>query len=348
MSDEYKRFCIITGASTAFCLLAVAVLIAVVDPFFHYHKPLPGITYTFTNQNYVNVGIVRQFEYDALITGTSMTENFRPSVFQEVLGVKAVKVPFMGGKTKNFTVLLEAAIAANPDLKTVYMGLDLHMLDDPDPELPREPFPAYLYDRNPINDVSYLLNKSVLVYNALSFVTRTIAGVPPMTFDEYAYWQDKRTPGEFARNFRLEGPRVITSLPREELLSLAKAHIEGNLVPLIAANPQVEFVFFFSPYSIAYWYDRDADDILAVVQYAMETLLPYDNVRLFFPMNNAEIVTDLNNYHDLGHYSADINDYLVECFANGTHLVTKENYIEELEKMRALVVGFDYEVFRGQ
>jgi hypothetical protein len=332
--------------AVAGCLLAVAILVAVVDPFFHYHKPLAGMAYTFNNQNYVNPGIVKRFEYDALITGTSMTENFRPSVFQEMLGVKAVKVPFMGGKTKNFTILLETAIAANPDLKTVYMGLDLHMLDDSDPELPREPFPAYLYDRNPINDVSYLLNKSVLILNVGQFLFRTMANEPAMTFDEYSYWQDQRTPGVFARSFRLGGTREIVSPPREELLSLARAHIEGGLVPVIAANPQVEFVLFFSPYSIAYWYDRDTDDMLAVVQYAMETLLSYGNVRLFFPMNDAGIITDLNNYHDAGHYSADINDYLVECFANGTHQVTRENYLEELAKMRELLVGFDYEVFR--
>jgi hypothetical protein len=86
--------------------------------------------------------------------------------------------------------------------------------------------------------------------------------------------------------------------------------------------------------------------MLAVLSYAMETLLAYDNVRLFFPMNDAEIVTDLKNYHDIGHYSADINDYLVACFADGRHLVTRENYREELDKMRDLAEGFDYDVFR--
>ncbi|MDR0220796.1 MAG: hypothetical protein LBI54_05250, partial [Lachnospiraceae bacterium] len=296
--DKYKKFCIVTSLSTLLGLLAVAVFVAVIDPFFHYHPPLAGLSYKFDNQNYVNPGIVRQFEYDTLITGTSMTENFRPSVFAEILGANAVKTPFMGGKTKNFTELMARAFAANPALQTVYFGLDLHMLDDPEPALPRDPFPTYLYDQNPLNDVSYLLNKSVLIYNALPFITRTLAGEAPMSFDEYSYWQDTRIPGEFAKRYRLEDSRASASLPRAELLALAKAHLDGNLVPLIAANPQIEFVIFFPPYSIAYWYGRDVDDMLAVLSYAMETLLAYDNVRLFFPMNDAEIVTDLKNYHD--------------------------------------------------
>jgi hypothetical protein len=81
-----------------------------------------------------------------------------------------------------------------------------------------------------------------------------------------------------------------------------------------------------------------------VLAYTIETLIVFDNVRLFFPMNNQEIVTNLDNYHDVGHYSGYINDYLVRCFKDGTHLLTPDNYRDELQKLTDMVNGYDFDL----
>ena len=55
-------------------LLALMILMgavtALIDPFFHYHKPLPFLQYEIYYQRYQNDGIVRHFDYDTLITIT--------------------------------------------------------------------------------------------------------------------------------------------------------------------------------------------------------------------------------------------------------------------------------------
>ena len=62
------------------CLIVLmAAMVAVIDPFFHYHKPLGAFYYTLDNERDQNDGITRHFEYNALITGTSMTQNFKAS-----------------------------------------------------------------------------------------------------------------------------------------------------------------------------------------------------------------------------------------------------------------------------
>ena len=341
---SHKKWLMTTLVTAAFCLAATAGLNALIDPFFHYHSPLPGLSYSFGNQNYVNPGIVRRFDYDTLITGTSMTENFRPSVFEEILDAEAVKTSYSGGKSANFRNLIDLALRSNPGLKTVYMGLDLNMLDDEDPALPREPHPTYLYDEKPLNDANYLLNKSVLILSTGTFLLDTAAGLPPATFDDYNYWNDDdahmfgRLADEFERVRGSYGDRS-DQWPREQLLAMAEEHLRLNIIPLVEAWPQTDFVFFFPPYSILYWHNKNTEDIVAVLEYAIETLIGYENVRLFLPMNNAAIITDPGYYKDAGHYSGAINDFLVQCFRDGTHLLTVENYQEELARLTELVNG---------
>ena len=61
-------------------LVCVAVLTVYVDPFFHYHSPRTDeFYYTLDNQRSQNDGIVKHFDYQGIITGTSMVENFRTS-----------------------------------------------------------------------------------------------------------------------------------------------------------------------------------------------------------------------------------------------------------------------------
>ena len=94
MENRFKRWMIAVLAVFLLAVVGVCGLIAVVDPYFHYHKPLPYFSYTLDNERYQNDGILRHFDYDAVITGSSMTENFKPSELDELFGVNAVKVPF--------------------------------------------------------------------------------------------------------------------------------------------------------------------------------------------------------------------------------------------------------------
>ena len=70
--------------TTVVLLIALGGLTAVVDPYFHYHGPLEGLSYPDGNERYQNDGIIRNFAYDAVITGNSMTENFRVSELNDL------------------------------------------------------------------------------------------------------------------------------------------------------------------------------------------------------------------------------------------------------------------------
>ena len=55
-------------------LLCCASTVVVLDPYFHYHKPLPSFSYVLNNERAQNDGITKHFADDTLLTGTSRVE----------------------------------------------------------------------------------------------------------------------------------------------------------------------------------------------------------------------------------------------------------------------------------
>ncbi len=116
-------------------ILVLMVTVTVyIDPFFHYHPPTTGYHYSFMDKNYemderyINDGIVRHFDYNAIITGTSMTENFKTSEFDDLFSVNSIKIPFSGGTYKEINECLERAYGAGKNIDIIIRSLDLSSL----------------------------------------------------------------------------------------------------------------------------------------------------------------------------------------------------------------------------
>ena len=79
------------------CVIAISSVTVYVDPYMHYHKPLTNkYFYVLDNQRSQNNGIIKHFEYDAVITGTSMTETFKTSEMDKIFNCNAIKEHFSG------------------------------------------------------------------------------------------------------------------------------------------------------------------------------------------------------------------------------------------------------------
>ncbi len=83
---------------------------------------------------------------------------------------------------------------------------------------------------------------------------------------------------------------------------------------------------------------------MAEYQHIADTMLAYENVRVFFFPDQEAIVTDLNNYADYSHYHRDINYYMTECFANGEcEVKDSADMAQALREMRGVIERFDFE-----
>lgn len=65
-------------------LATLGIWVYRIDPYMHFHKPdTARYFYSLDNQRSQNDGITKHFDYDALITGTSMTETNNQEGFKE-------------------------------------------------------------------------------------------------------------------------------------------------------------------------------------------------------------------------------------------------------------------------
>ncbi len=348
-----KLWCLILLGLSVAILAILAVPTIIIDPYFHYHEPLEQFQYPLNkeDQRYLNDGIIRNYEYDAMIIGSSMTENFKASQLNELFGVNCVKVCYMGDTFYQTRMNVEKAIEEQGQIKMVVTSLDITRLTDASDYLREDmgDYPDFLYDNNPFNDVEYVLNKEVLLEKTYNVWGYTSAGKITTTFDEYC---NEARYMEYSRSAVLNSyDRMEKREPDLEAQVLQQANvapnISENIVALAQANPEVEFYLFFPPYSICYWDDLDKYSALEWqidnMQIATELLLECENVHVYSFFDEHEMICNLDNYKDIAHYSEDINVQILDWMANEEHLLTKENYEEYYADMKEFYGNYDFD-----
>lgn len=331
------------------------------DPFFHYHAPLPAYhypqkEYPANNERYLNDGISRNFSYDGIITGTSMTENIKASEADRLFDARFIKVPYAGAKYKEINDNLIRAFQADREIKYIIRALDYNDLvvyKDAYDETFR--YPYYLYNDNPFDDVRYVLNKSVLLNETMSVVKAPDGMGSAVNFDTYANWNSYYSAKFGARyvlaTYRLRKedrpPRSLTQEERQMLLD----NLRQNVTLLADEHPETDFYLYFPPYSICYWdilhNQGETDWRLEAEQLAIEELLKHPNIRLYSFCDNFELVCNLDHYKDYLHYSEQVNTWILENLKGEEYLLTEDNYLEYLEKIRDFYHSYDYDALHS-
>lgn len=337
---------IITGIS----LLCLGTITVIVDPYFHYHAPLNGLEYPIKNERYQNDGILKNFQYDAIITGTSMTENFKSSEFDRLFQVNSIKTPFGGASFKEINDSLKRAIEANSKIRIILRGLDYtSLLSDKDVmRYDLDSYPLYLYDNILFNDVKYILNKTILFENTYGVIEYSKSGKKTPTFDVYANWMEGKTFGKEALDLiyeRTEKLKILEFCENDK--ERLRQNLKQNVTELVEQNPHIQFYLFFTPYSIYYWDSINQEGTLKkqldAEKMAIEIMLEYDNIHLFSFFDEFDMICDLNNYKDVFHYGEDINSQILLWMYNNEHLLTKDNYQDYCNKEYEFYINYDYD-----
>lgn len=341
--------CIIT---TVIFLALIAGIMIVVDPYFHYHKPLSFLSYRLYEERYINDGIARNFDYDAIITGTSMSQNFKPSEFDALFGTKSVKLPFPGAGYKEITQNLERALSRNSSVHTVLWVLDYNGLLRKHDWKQYEEYPTYLYDENPFNDVSYLFNKPILYHGLMPSLALTASNSPSTTMDEFSSWERECGLHAILYSYDRNNLTPKDSAYSAEVEANVRKTITDNFVDLINRYPDVTFYILYPPYSICYWDATYREAILekqlAAEQTATELLLECPNVKLYNFFDQYDVICNTDNYSDTCHYNGKVNSLILNWISEDIGLVTKENYLDKLATEYHFYSNYDYEsIYKG-
>ena len=352
-----SKKCFLIFITLSAALLAVAACVVIyIDPFFHYHLPRTDkFFYTLDNERSQNHGLLKRFDYDAVITGNSMAENFKATEVNEIFGVNAMKATYMGGTFYEINEALKLALETHPDVKVVIRALDMARFFE-EAEILREDlgdYPDYLYNDNPFDDVKYFWNKDVLgrCYAMIRAAVKEGArGMTPL--DLHGYWMPGFV-GQFGKNTLLAGhapfeaPVHMRDLFDDETERVAR-NMEKNVISLCREHPDTTFYYFITPYSAVWYGDQRTMGTLDVyikgealgIKQILESDL--DNLKLFSYNMFTDITTDLDNYKDAAHYGEWINSQILQYMHDGVGLLTKENYEEYIRQELEFYNTFDY------
>lgn len=319
-------------------MAAIAAVVILIDPFFHYHRPWFGLKAVLTDKEYQCIGTLRTFEYDSLIVGSSVAENYYNGWFNEGFGCNAIKAVRSYGATADLCYLLDAAYEEH-DLKYVFYSMDTSSLAaDPTETFELTGCPMYLYNKNIFDDVEYLFNKGVLFEKIPYMAANSVIG----DYDEkdsYNWAQWKEFNQDMALGLYIRSAEIAPMKERDYYQEKLDANI-GLIAALIEEHPNTQYKIFFPAYSMLWWDNLYRSGDLEAYLYNMEqtigTLLQYENVDMFYFQDEEEIITNLENYMDTLHFSPEINRYMANQIIEGGSSLTLDNYKMTIAGMREL------------
>lgn len=346
-----KKFVISFTISLFAGLLAILLFVVIADPFYHYHEPIFGEAYM-DNALYQTPGAATNFKYDSVIVGSSMTENFRESWFEE-MNLKLLKLSYSGAEFGDYKRIYDMAFSSGNEINLVITDINgFQLMSDVDAVY--NEYPAYLYDGITFSDVKYIFNNDVFWTAAGRTVEKALFN--QLKKDDSYTWEEPELFSESRARFDYD--HFKESLNRtiaeggyikdsdEIRLELARANMK-SLIDSVKEHSDVTFVFYLPAYSSLYWNELvdegDAELVLNMYGMAMEMLLDCENVIVFDFQDNLEIINDLSRYRDVSHHDPDVNRFEFECIRDtilqsgdyvNEYRVTKDNMGQHLERVR--------------
>lgn len=341
-----KKFIYIVSGTFATLLIMFAVFIAIIDPFYVFHMPIGGMEAVKTNRaHYVARGLIRNADYDLLICGSSMCENFHIDDANEIFyggEDKCLKVVQHGSYSNDLRASLEAAAEAEK-AETIIMALDTAIFQKPDQGY-RSKMPAYTTEKlSFINILPYLLSKDVFKYS-LDLILQNKKGDLPSQDSWWIMDGDSYSEQSVLNSYNNEilalGFRKFDARKAWNNLRNIEKGIDACL------EKGIKIQFFIPPYSVASWDCKDYRTELMTYKELWQELLNYSNVSIYATQFDEDIITNFNNYRNQGHYSETVCRKILIDISESRNQLTLTNIDKEVDKFIKLLDTYDWETLR--
>lgn len=341
MSGKKKTFInLIIIIAVEFFLVAGVVWFF--DPFYQYHEPFFGMEAVLNDRDNQMPGTIRNFQYDTLLVGSSVAENFDTDYLDNRYGCKALKVIRASGSAADLLYYVEMA-ESERELRDIFWCMDIFALNaSAEVTLYGDDIPRYLHTKTVLDDLPYVFNKEVLFEKIPAAVVSSIKGINTGG-QAYNWAADKDFSAAGAMHFYdrptgLEGDVVQADIT-EEYAGTVRKNVE-LLSEQISAHPEIRYHFMVPPYSMLWWdcawVNGQEEERFYVLEQVIPVLLSFDNVEVFYFQGHEEIICNLDNYMDMIHYSPEINQWMLESMLAGADRLDEENWESAIRSMREL------------
>ena len=321
------------------------------DPLQIFHKPWGRKTTFHKNMRIQAAGILKNYDYDSLIFGSSMLENTSSHKASKTLGGHFINISMSGSDFLERTIVLNN-ILKKKHIKQVIFTLDnygLIYLRKGDKNYPLENW-AYLYDNNPINDFKMYLNKKYIgcllsFSNDVQCIGRNKDLDRPnnwinrkddmMRFGKLDNWFKLKTSHPMHNVFKSTQKKFTTKKsiykqPNKIKQLAIKKYLYNTLISMIKDNKKTKFIFIIPPYSIiqqaltAQYSSFHFYNYIYSIKYLISATQKYNNVKIY-GWGNHSFTQDIANYRDYWHYHPKINSWMIDAIANQEGLLNSSN-----------------------
>ena len=338
MQISSRKWFIISLMLTIFLELFFILCVWIVDPFEHYRES--DILPLYDQESYNNPGIVQNYQYDAAILGTSMIEMSKPSTIDRSFVVHSVKLPMRGSYTAQMGWQMKH-IFTKDSVRLIILEVDPYaLLGRPDD---KEEIVEYLWNGIGADDVYYLLNRDVVALKIPKMLQNRGKSLEYKR-DSMYQWEDV----VFSEKNALRG-LIFEEFSEMQYPDSRNERIANNirihLIPEIERHPETEFLIYYPPYSIAYWYARTSEGISEVqlnTKIVMYDLMKdYSNVKMYDYSAELNWIENFDNYFDFSHHSTQISDAIMERMSRNEGKIESIYQIQENnEQIRRAVKRF--------
>lgn len=337
----------------SFVIFVIIILISMmgimyaVDPFLYYRD---------TNNKYwldsmfVSSGLIKNYDYDTAIIGSSMFQNFKMDWFREKMGYKPVNLTMSGLDIEETEMLVQNVIREGKASRMI-IALDMIQFNS---TVSKGRYPEYLYDESVFNDYQYLLGyEAWLKFLPLDIAYNVGSKLFPSVVESYSSYTDKDVLGDRASTQKF-GKDIVKNGYLSKNGSVSKQNVEGMrermssrldefIVNCDIENKNIEYIFVFPPYSALYWYNSQIEEYYDILiefkKEIIEKFEKFDNVRLI-DMQVVDEITDLDHYKDITHYDMYLQERIVDIIKDGSKDINLSNYEDFFEKMEKLLLQF--------
>ena len=330
-----------------FVLIFIGIINFIVDPYQQYRKTtLYKVPYE--DERELNAGLAKNFDYDSMVIGTSMAENFAIDDLKKILKwKKPIKLTMAGCSAYEQGIIMNTAFR-HQKVENVLLGVDFFSYygDVYRYKHGEAFFPKYLYDENILNDYKYLISSDTLrrsfrvlfskkeekLYDyAKMYEWYSKTKQQDILKVLYKKWQDRKKFDNEAK-------------PYEKTFAFMKQNFDFNIKPLLLSHKDTHFILFFPPYSIlaykVYEQRGELEDFIRFKLYLVQSLEKLINVEIYDFQYADEVTHNLKNYYDLYHYNHKINRWILEQIQQKRYLMDLQKETELSQKFREEIKHF--------
>jgi hypothetical protein len=280
-----------------------------VDPF-QVFRPSRGTPHRDGVPQFQIPGIARHYPYDAVVTGTSTSNNFRHGDLAASFGWRAVNFSLAGSTIEEQRAVLETALAPGK-ARHVFWGVDPFAFGS----ARGRPFPYYLYREPGWRSVQYLLNLGALEHGVSTLLLPDTKRMSLAQWTEKNVWDHQYIYGR-AQVLTAWEHRRATPAQLPETADLVDQEVD-TIAALIRAHPDVDFRVVLLPYSVLYSKfqveERQAEfeGGCRIVREILSRVAPLPNARLYDFRDDRAITHDLEAFKDLVHFSGSVSRQII-------------------------------------